>query len=677
MDAASSRAVTNTERVCDACLMFVDPTPKTTAASIPLSAINTDGETNIKPTCSRCAENDRICTYFTKKRKPGPMKGSSVARRRTSPSTGSSIEQAPLLNGGPTSFHGERISASELRYSGPDSTLSVSNGPVPVDSQSPSASSWEGYRMIDVESKTSVDSLGVAQWGLSPEAELDLLQEYFESIQPLYPLFRKQNLLNQYNTGQIPQALLAAIFAVTAVLSENEEIAMRGPSTLGEHYATLTRQACAPLCMSDIPATISDLRALFLLALYEFRTSPNRRAWATAGHLVRLAYHYGLHQVDNTANCSFYEPCITTSEDLESWRYLWWSIYILDTYCNSTASTPSNIDLDSLCTALPTCSVDDWTNGGTIPANDRIYIRGDVEDLSNILKATAFAWQKNDENLPEIDANFVIRIVITSQMREVCHLRRAHNQNPAGNFQRKHQVISNQLAATRLALPARYQDPQRKLYLGEQKEDHALRLVNLLEMHISQLQVLVPESVVKDNQNEILLANWDSCMGFVDEVMQIIRYWNPSTQKLTDPSICYIIFIAMVLIHMESKLESRRNGTAREEAVTRSSWQLLHLFLQQLSNQWLLPKALIRDAQPAAAAEKFRNAASGPITMSDAYHISKSLQRPLSFRPRFEGKAPDSNVDYSLNFQFPITPIDSNNLYDWLSTFNQGDINSV
>jgi hypothetical protein len=52
---------------------------------------------------------------------------------------------------------------------GPPSHDSVSN-----DAQSPSANSWKGYRMIDVQSETSIDSLAVAQFGLSQEAELDL-----------------------------------------------------------------------------------------------------------------------------------------------------------------------------------------------------------------------------------------------------------------------------------------------------------------------------------------------------------------------------------------------------------------------------------------------------------------------------------------------------------------------
>ena len=499
--------------------------------------------------------------------------------------------------------------------------------------------------------------------------------------------------MNQYNAGQVPRAVLAAIFAVTAALSTNAEIMMRGPSAIGEHYATLTRQACSPLCMSDLSATISDLRALFLLALYEFRTSPNRRAWATAGHLVRLAYHYGLHQIDNVANCAFYEPGITSSDELESWRYLWWSIYVLDTYCNSTASTPSNIDLDSLCTALPAGSVENWTNGGSITPNDRIFLGGDIEDIVCLLKTISSKWLQENENESGVDANFVVRLIVTWRVREVFQLRCAVNQNPAGKFQRKHQLISTQLAATRLALSARYQDPQRKISLGEQKNDHALRLVNLLEMQISQLPVAIPMNPPQDNQDEAWRANWDFSMGLVEEIVQIVRHWSPSMQNVTDPSVCYIIFIAMVLIHMESKLESlyTRKTTAVEGS--RSSWQLLHLFLQQLGNQWLLPKALISKSSfcflqnfdvemifanfmPSylVAAEKFRDAASGPITLSDAYHINKSLQRPLSFRPRLEGKAHDLNTDYSMNFPFPVTSFDSNDLHDWLNTFDQGDL---
>ena len=266
---------------------------------------------------------------------------------------------------------------------------------------------------------------------------------------------------------------------------------------------------------------------------------------------------------------------------------------VLDTYCNSTASTPSNIDLDSLCTALPAGSVENWTNGIELSAADRKFLRGDTEDLSCLLKTASSEWLQHRESQPSIDANFVIRIIITSQMREVFHLRRAISQNPAGKFDRKCQSLLNHLASTRLALPAKYQDPQRKASLGEQKNDHAIRLVNLLELQISQLPVAVPGSFEKLTHDEAWLSNWDCLIGLVDDIVQIIRNWNPSTQTITDPSVCYIIFIAMILIHMESKLELPRARRAGSEDNSRSSWQLLYLFLQQLGNQWLLPKALI------------------------------------------------------------------------------------
>jgi hypothetical protein len=129
-----------------------------------------------------------VCTYTTKKRKPGPTKGSTVSRRRISLSSINNSEQYSLLADGTLTLKiGQQTatvtSASEnheeIQHSigvqlpvpdpGSSSHDSISNG-----AQSLSANSWKGYRMIDVQSETSIDSLAVAQWGLSQEAELDL-----------------------------------------------------------------------------------------------------------------------------------------------------------------------------------------------------------------------------------------------------------------------------------------------------------------------------------------------------------------------------------------------------------------------------------------------------------------------------------------------------------------------
>lgn len=71
-------------------------------------------------------------------------------------------EEPPELNNG------------QLPVPGPGSNSLSPHDSVSNDARSPSANFWKDYRMIDVQSEKSVESLAVAQWALSQEAELDL-----------------------------------------------------------------------------------------------------------------------------------------------------------------------------------------------------------------------------------------------------------------------------------------------------------------------------------------------------------------------------------------------------------------------------------------------------------------------------------------------------------------------
>lgn len=420
------------------------------------------------------------------------------------------------------------------------------------------------------------------------------LDTYFESIQPYYPLFRKHDLLYQYYTDQLPQPLLAAIFAVSANLTTNPHVMAQGLGRVGEVYADFVKRACSPILLSDASATITDLRTMFLLALYEFRNNPNRRAWAIMGHLVRLAYQYGIHQVDNPTNCSFYDPETTSADDLESWRYLWWSIFILDTCCNTTVAIPSNIELDSLCTALPTGTISDWTNGEqALSSLDRTFLYDDLEVLSNHLKSITSKWLHGSPESPTVDVNFTIRIINTAQLREICNLCRAVDQNPTRSFTERWQRLSTHTAALRLALPARYLNPLCMASSGESKRSHTLRMVNLLEINISNLLVAMPKSLSKGDVDDIWSANWDASIAYVDRIVEVVKCWDPSMVYFTDPAVGYIIFIAMIMIHIHQKLESTHSGQRETESPNQSSFQLLKLFLQQLGNQWHLPQTLL------------------------------------------------------------------------------------
>lgn len=121
------------------------------------------------------------------------------------------------------------------------------------------------------------------------------------------------------------------MFAVSIATSTNIEIASLGFWNVSETFAFHAWQACSEIVVYGSPVTVDDLRTLFLLGLYEFRNSPNRKAWTVTGHLVRCAFHYGLHQIESADGCSFLDPERSTAEEREELRYLWWSIYTLDT----------------------------------------------------------------------------------------------------------------------------------------------------------------------------------------------------------------------------------------------------------------------------------------------------------------------------------------------------------
>src|SRR5271170_2151044 len=70
------------------------------------------------------------------------------------------------------------------------------------------------------------------------------------------------------------------------------------------------------------------------------------------GQLTRKAYQCGLHQIDNHEQRPLFDCIPASDEEAEEWRYVWWFIYCLDSYCNITAATPFVVKVDSVKTAL-------------------------------------------------------------------------------------------------------------------------------------------------------------------------------------------------------------------------------------------------------------------------------------------------------------------------------------
>ena len=560
-----------------------------------------------KPTCSRCAENRWDCTYRTVKRKPGPPKGSSGKLRNTqSFELGSqSSPVGPFTDGTnnnmrsnssdqPSGTPGLPVLCHDVasRSSGYRSDI-TSRFSQPSTALSSPESQWKGYRLIEAESLSSPTDGINPRPQLSAEAELELVEVFFQSIQPHYPLFQKPNFLNHLNSGQIPDRLLSAIFAVSIANSANIEVASLGSSNVSETYALHAWQHCSNIVLYGSSANLDDLNTLFLLGLYEFRNAPNRKAWNVAGHLVRQAYHYGLHQVDTPGGCSYIDAESVDPAEQERLRYLWWSIYTLDTCCNLTIATPSTIDLDMVNTSLPYSTVKQWTDGQiSVMARDPLTLHGDMQGISELVMRV-FQSRRRTGSEFGTDINFIIRSIDTAILRGVSNVRQMASHNDTSRVQQRWQTQSDLVAALRLALPVDYLDPRRDLPSGESGQSHTLRLVNLMEINLSTLWLNLPKP-----QDEVSsrpwLMDWYAALDVTDKIVQVIRQWDPALVYLADPAIGYIVFVTMVVIHTHSRLDREETGLAvTKRDQSEDGWQLLKLFLRRLSDHWLLSKALL------------------------------------------------------------------------------------
>lgn len=417
------------------------------------------------------------------------------------------------------------------------------------------------------------------------------LDVFSSHVQCHYPLFRRQDLVQQYATGRVRPRLLSAIIAVSTSFSNHPEVLAFGARALSDHYAEFARREFLPILLSETAADLDDLRALFLLTLHDFRRSTSRKTCGNMSLLVRLSYQLGLHQIDNPANCSFYRAGVTTPDEIQSWRYLWWSIFLLDICCTMIAAIPSNIDMDSVCVALPFGTVEDWISGKEIPqSTNLLFFQSDLATIRHILHSASDSWMKQLDDVPEIDGNFILRLLNAYQLREVGNLRRATIENPHGDFSPRLDSFLTRLTVLRAALPAAYRDPVFQPHLDKSRRDHALRLINLFGSSFLQLLLLMPK---RDEQEDLSLTQWSGLESVLERTVQVVRNWDPSFCSITDPAVGCTVFTAMTMLLVHSKLETNQAKTKMSNSKFESSWNLLKMFLQHLGRFWTLPQILL------------------------------------------------------------------------------------
>ncbi|KAI1828132.1 fungal-specific transcription factor domain-containing protein [Xylaria intraflava] len=212
-----------------------------------------------------------------------------------------------------------------------------------------------------------------------------LLSQYFECVDPVYPMIHRQSFYAEYerfwmlkNTGQSEAAFVALLFVMLSL--GTQFVSTTNPmdrKQTAEFYASAGNQA---LRMSSYLSTASmhSVQAMVLLCYFLINDNHASDGWAFAGILTRQAYALGLHRDPNivTPDASPFEK--------QQRRKLWQAVLVQDTFLTVLLALPPN-------TTHTDVRIDDFAEHSYSIAysnpTDTAYIKGSWM-LANLVQET-------------------------------------------------------------------------------------------------------------------------------------------------------------------------------------------------------------------------------------------------------------------------------------------------
>ncbi|KOS21381.1 putative transcriptional regulatory protein [Escovopsis weberi] len=203
-----------------------------------------------------------------------------------------------------------------------------------------------------------------------------LLTQYFECVDPVYPMIHRQTFYADYEhfwqlsaqeKGKVDAAFIAQIFVMLAL--GTQFVISTTPAErkqTAEFYASASNQALRMFSYLST-ASIRSIQAMVLMTYFLINDNHASDGWAFAGILVRQAYAMGLHRDPNivTPNASPYEK--------QQRRKVWQAVLLQDTFLTVLLSLPPSATHTDV-------SVDDLLDHGSSIASsdptDTAYIRG-------------------------------------------------------------------------------------------------------------------------------------------------------------------------------------------------------------------------------------------------------------------------------------------------------------
>jgi hypothetical protein len=371
------------------------------------------------------------------------------------------------------------------------------------------------------------------------------------------------------------------IFLLTAKLVEYPLAVVDNAQLESRIERLLSSGALQEEVLGNSPS-LDQLRKACLLSFYEFHQFPGQQAWMRIGKLVRIAYWIGLDRFD-TRRQIFLGRDAMSQDEADNWRRLWWCIYRLDSYANLAAGTPYMVDEGSIHTAL----IQDAASSAELQDQHMasltlLFLPPRLSYLKDLIPSIVCQSEQT--------ADFNLHLLTVTLMRQIGRglrqniLSRGEITNPSTAD------LENQLSVLRLALPTHYLNPMRNALQGETHLMHHARLVDIFHLHMSKLLIAISNCGHVAHGDDEWFLGWQYILETSQDIASAAAQWNPTYSLHVDPAICFIIFTALIFVHLHTKTST---ASLHQISSIECHESVLLLQLEQFARTWTLSKLLI------------------------------------------------------------------------------------
>ncbi|KAK9762899.1 hypothetical protein K7432_010899 [Basidiobolus ranarum] len=192
-----------------------------------------------------------------------------------------------------------------------------------------------------------------------PEVSERLISAYFDLVNPQYPVVHRVQFMRDLENGTQSEFLLNCIYAVTARYVKPGNVDSKPTFSTGDYFANRAKSLMGQYCNDH---NVSNVQALFLLALHAYGSGHGSGGWLYSGMATRMAQEIGMNRVDEKSTDIDLSQGLSWTEK-ETRRRIWWSLYALERIISIGTGRQTVIDENDCEVALPS---DDciWETGG-------------------------------------------------------------------------------------------------------------------------------------------------------------------------------------------------------------------------------------------------------------------------------------------------------------------------